>query len=300
MKTNLSFAMALLAWALPIVSSHAHEHFAAGIVDENQNGEPDAGEPLQFVGADATGRVFHLLARPVGQRCGGHYMLDESPRTLFLADSFTIIAQSDGQYELAGSHHAHTGAWIWVEIVSVSGPAGSTFGFWEENSQVVTHAFAANQPTGNPAFVISEGVDDAGEDPQGHIHGRAWTADMPGDYQVGLRLLDLSTSGPGGGPWHPPSQVYVYHFQAGPDFNPVIHGGPASSVTLTWPSQMGIWQDYQTGVVFSVQRASGLATGDWQTIGTVTGTTAETAVFTDPSPPPGKAFYRLAFDWAKP
>jgi hypothetical protein len=300
MKTKLSSLAALIAWALPILTATAHDHFAAGIVDTNPNGQPDAGEPLQFVGADGTDRAFHLMARPVGQRCGGHYMLDESPRTLFPTDSFSLIALSDGQYEIEGLHHAHTGAWIWVEIVSVSGPAGATFGFWEENSQVVTHALAANQPTGNPRFVISEGIDAEGEDPQGHIHGRAWTADKPGDYQVGLRLVDLSTTGPDGGPWHAPSQVYIYHFKAGPDFQPAVQGGPASSFTLTWSSQMGIWQDYQTGVVFTVQRSATPAGNDWQTLATVTGTTADTLIFTDPAPPSGKAFYRLAFDWAAP
>jgi hypothetical protein len=298
MITITPLRIALLTWALSFLSASAHQHFAAGIVDTNQNGQPDAGEPLQFVGTAGTAGTFHLLARPVGQRCGGHYMLDESPRTLFPADAFSLIVQSDGQYEIKGSHHPHTGAWVWVEIVSVSGPAGSTFGFWEENSQVVTHSLAANQPTGNPTFVISEGFDDAGEDPQGHIHGRAWTADKPGDYQIGLRLLDLSTSGPGGGPWHAPSQVYTYHFKAGPGFQPTLQKNTDNSATLTWPGQMGIWQEYQTGIVFTIQRAT--TPGAWQTIGSVTGTTAETLNFTDPSPPAGRAFYRLAYEWGTP
>ena len=126
MKTITPLRIALLTWALSFLSASAHQHFAAGIVDTNQNGQPDAGEPLQFVGADGSDRTFHLLARPVGQRCGGHYMLDESPRTLFPADAFSLTVQSDGQYEIEGSHHAHTGAWVWVEIVSVSGPGDST------------------------------------------------------------------------------------------------------------------------------------------------------------------------------
>lgn len=304
MKTKIPFAViriALLAWTLTILGASAHEHFAAGIADTNQNGQPDADEPLQFVGANVSNRIFHLLARPVGQRCGGHYMLDESPRTLFPTDSFSITAQSDGQYEAVGSHHAHTGAWIWAEIVSVAGPDGAIFGFWEENSNVVTHSLAANQATGNPQFVISEGIDDPEEDPQGHIHGRAWTADKPGDYQVGIRLIDRSTSGPEGGSWHVPSQIHVFHFQTGPGFQPTIQGAPGTSITLTWAGQMGIWQEAgQSGVVFTVQRSANPAANDWQTLGTVTGTTTATLNFIDSAPLPNKAFYRLAYDWTTP
>lgn len=290
-----------------MLTATAHDHIAAGILDSNLNNLPDPGEPLQFVGTNWVNRTFHLLARPIGQRCGGHYMLDESPRTLFPLDSFSLIALSDGQYEAMAPLHAHTGAWLWVEIVSVSGPPGATFGFWEENSQVVTHSLPANQPTGNPRFVISEGIDDAGEDPQGHIHGRAWTADKPGNYQVGLRLVDLSTTGPGGGPWHASSIIYQFQFTAGPDFQPVLKKAAGGPVTLSWPGQTGIWQGFESGLVFTVQRSTDPASGIWQTLGTRTGTAdtnqsldAATLQFTDTSPPPGRAFYRIARDWTAP
>lgn len=54
---------------------------------------------------------------------------------------------------------------------------------------------------------------------------------------------------------------------------------------LEWPST--------TGVNFSVQRSTTL--GAWTTIATVPGT-AGTASFTDPSPPAGSAFYRIALE----
>lgn len=296
----------LLALIAAIVPAGGHDHFAAGIVDSNHNGQADAGEPLQFVGANGTDHIFHLLPRPTGfrpvQRCGGFYMLDEKPRTLFPTDSFSIVALSDGQFDVAAPNHAHTGAWIWVEIVSVSGPAGAHFGFWDEefsySSDTPSVSLAANEPTGNPQFVISEGIDEISQDPDGHIHGRSWTADKAGDYYVGFRLIDRSTTGPGGGPWHPPSQIYLFHFKAGPDFQAVGKRVAGTGFVLTWPSQMGIWEPYQTGIVFDVLRST---TGsDWASIGTVTGTTADTVTFTDPSPPVGKAFYRLSYDWADP
>jgi hypothetical protein len=292
----------LLACLLGLsAAARAHQHFAAGIIDANQNGLADAGESLCFAQGDPEAAVFHLLARPVGQRCGGHYMLSEAARTLFPADSFSIIALSDGQYELASPNHAATGSWIWVEIVSVSGPAGATFGFWEENSNTMTHALPANQATGNPRFVISEGIDDPAEDPFGHIHGRAWTANLPGDYIVGIRLVDLSTSGPGGGPWHQPSRIYQFHFTAGPSFQPELKRNASGGNTLTWQSRMGVWQaGNQTGIPFRIMRSTSLAADDWQHVGTVTGTTADTATFTDSTASSSKAFYRLEYPWENP
>lgn len=56
--------------------------------------------------------------------------------------------------------------------------------------------------------------------------------------------------------------------------------------TLTWPSV--------TGVSFRVERSTTLAANSWQQVGgTVTGT-AGTASFSDPTPPAGSAFYRVA------
>jgi hypothetical protein len=286
-----------------------HSHFQAGIIDTNSNQQPDAGEPLQFVAENGSGRTFHLSPRPFGfrplQRCGGYYMLDERPRTLFPDDAFSFVALSDGQYEIEAPNHAHTGAWIWCEIVSVTGPESGNFGFWDDGRSfdfdTPSVEIAANQPTGNPRFAISEGFDDVDEDPSGHIHGRAWTADKPGDYIVSFRLIDLSTSGPNGGPWHPPSQIYTFHFKAGPDFQPKGQrvGG---HYVLTWSSGMGIWEGRnppETGIVFSVLRSSSLEAATWTSIGSVTGTTAATITFTDTAPLTGNAFYKLSYDWAK-
>jgi hypothetical protein len=277
----------------------AHDHFAVGITDANANGMPDSGESLRFADGDPEGKVFHLLARPVGQRGGGCYLLDEMPRTLFPADAFSITVQSDGQYDIKGTHHPATGSWIWAEIVSVSGPAGSRFGFWEPGVMTPTYLLDANEAVTDAAFVLSEGIDDSGEDPAGHIHGRAWTADTAGDYVVGIRLTDRSTNAPGGGPCHAPSRIYHFRFAAGPAFQPNIVRS-INSVTLTWPSRMGIWADGgQSGVVFRVLR-SPRPDGGWQPVGSVTGTTADTVFFTDFSAPTGSAFYRLAYDWATP
>lgn len=306
MKTALLLLIALFA-ARP-TPLRAHAHYAVGIIDSNGNGQPDAGEPLAFVGLSGVDATFHLLARPQGQAWGGYYSLsDLTPRTLYPADAFSIVAMSDGQVEDAEPGHAHTGAQIWARITAVRGPTGGQFGFWEtdwsDSHNTPTASFPANQAFAPFLFEVSEpgeGIPAADQDPYGHVHGRAWSATKPGDYYLSFQLVDLSTVH-NGGPWQAPSATYVYHFVAGPSFQPTGRFGAGTGYQLTWPSQMGAWDDGgQTGVVFTIQRSTTLASGSWQTLGTVTGTTGETATFTDAAPPVGRAFYRLQYGWSTP
>jgi hypothetical protein len=60
-----------------------------------------------------------------------------------------------------------------------------------------------------------------------------------------------------------------------------------SGRTLTWPSA--------TGLLFSIQRSSHATAIDWQTIATIPGNAGSTT-YTDPTPPPGKAFYRIGLN----
>ena len=291
----------LLALSVP---SAAHDHYIAGVLDANGNGQYEAGEPLALTGDDGTSNVFHLLPRRTGLPAGGRYVLDERARDLFPNDSFAFTVLSDGQYDAPSPQHPRSGAQIWMEIVSVAGPPGATFSFWDENQALVsnqpTRSFPTNLPAGNFAFVLSEGPDAAGEDPHGHIHGRTWTADMPGDYRIGFRLVDRSTNRPGGQPWHAPGATFIWHFKAGPEFQFTgIEKQAGAGVTLVWPSQMGTRTAVnETGVSFQIMRSTTLEPDSWEPVGTVIGTSAATATFTDPNPPTGRALYRLAYSWA--
>jgi PEP-CTERM motif len=228
----------------------AHDHIAAGIVDTNGIPGLQAGDSLAFVSGAISGTVRHLLPAPVGGKYGGYYFIDETPRAQFPTDSFSFIALSDGQTQTDGSNYARTGAYLWLEITSVTGPAGAHFGFWDENQAsfrtTPNISFLTNSPTGGFKIEISEplapppapvgaiteppgnlhyiisGATTAlsiasDEDAYGHIHNRGWTVDQPGDYFVGFRLYDLSTNGPGGGPLHVPSQTFTMHFTAVPE-----------------------------------------------------------------------------------
>src|SRR5262249_867281 len=120
-------ALALLCLAATPAQAQTHSHYAAGFTDTNGNNRPDLGEPLRFVGDSGTSKTYHMLPRPPGQPCAGYYTLDERLRTLFPDDGFSFVALSDGQFDAASPSAAHTGSWIWMEIVSVSGPQGATF-----------------------------------------------------------------------------------------------------------------------------------------------------------------------------
>ena len=211
--------------------AQAHEHYAAGYLDMNGNNIADAGDKLQLVNTPPADMVFHMFLEPTTKRYAGYYALDDQPRTLFPNDYFAFIALSDGQTELDGPQHAATGSDIWMELTSVTGPDGGSFGFWAGDElypdlprsytdTTPSVSFLANQPTGGFKFQLSEPLTDPvapTEDPFGHIHDRGFTVDLPGTYTVGFTLYDLSTNGPGGGPIEQPSQTYYFTFVAVPE-----------------------------------------------------------------------------------
>lgn len=335
MKSLLKRAFSFFGLSfLSVFPLTAHQHRAVGALPTHPNTQVVGGEPLAIIGENTDTHVIHNLRprgvnahpRPEGYypelRGGGYYYLDERPRMLYDAqghpalnnqgqtvvaeEGFSIVALSSDP-DFPDPDHAHPGALIVCEIVSVTGPPGGNFGFWESERSYYfdtpTLSLPVNQATGSPQFAISQGADALGADTFGHIHDRSWTADKPGDYYVTLRFVDISTNRPSGGSWHTPSPNYVYHFKAGPDFKPSGQRVAGVGFVLTWPSQMGISDNAyppETGIVFRILRSTSLAPGEWTSIGEVTGTTNATVSFTDSSPPAAKAFYKLAYDWFRP
>jgi len=276
------------------------------------------GNQLQLDGGHNPATIYNMMPRPFGQRFGGHYTLDPQVRALNPNDYFSLAVYSDGQREADPANHPKTGADIWVEIASVNGPPGSRFGFWEGlnpndpahanwsfNHTIPTNSLAANQPTGGFRFQLSEpllnqGIAPQDQDPYGHIHGRGFTVDKPGDYSVSFRLYDQSAIHQDGSGPHAGSVAYVFRFRAGPDFQPVCQFTPGTGAVLTWPSRMGIGVA-ETGITFSVKRSFTLAIGSWVPVGSVTATTAASATFLDATVSgQTPVFYRLEYQWAPP
>lgn len=110
------------------------------------------------------------------------------------------------------------GSYIQLQLVSVEGPDGGTFSFWNTGAMAPTYSMLADTSGGTSMWNLSGGSGAPGSDPFGHVHGRRFTVDTPGTYTVGFQLVDTSTNGPGGGPiYSEPSQVYYFTYTAVPE-----------------------------------------------------------------------------------
>jgi len=154
----------------------------------------------------------------------------------------------DGNITLTALHHTNAlgepnpagpapGAFVVGEIVSVTGPEGGSFGFWDTNSTAGNPSFSipvGTSPT-NVRFDVSEarlGAGQPGADPYGHVHGRRMSVTKPGIYTVGFRAVDTSTSGSAGGPIHAPSDVLKITFQAGFNIRDIAWANGVSTVRV--------------------------------------------------------------------
>ncbi len=222
---NCAFVAALLCF-LHIGVAQAqilqHFHVTAGAASAT------AGSQLLFTDADQflaeSGYVAYMpkitnsLLPTIGYYHGG--------------PTFTSAA-NDGSAESP----AAAGARIGLKIVAVDGPTGGHWSFWEtagneEYGTVITFSYASGTTNGTNVIILSENKGQPGVDPYGHIHGRAFTADVPGLYTVWTQLVDVSRNGPGGGPLHTPSQLYRYYFQAGTSIDGIAQTNGSTVVTF--------------------------------------------------------------------
>ena len=93
----------------------------------------------------------------------------------------------------------------WIEIVSVTGPAGGSFSFWEVGAEEPTWSRTTGWILGQ-ANAAAFPVIYFGEN---HQHGRAFTLDRPGTYSVTFRAVDA-------GGVLMPSEEKIITFQALP------------------------------------------------------------------------------------
>jgi hypothetical protein len=135
--------------------------------------------------------------------------------------SFTALAATSNALHNSSPFAASLGSFIELRIESVlSGPAGATFSFWDHDATTSPTYSLGVGATGTSLIELSDatlGAGTPGGDPFGHIHGRRYSVDMLGDYQVGFRLIDTSVNGPGGGPIQTPSDLYLLTFHAVPE-----------------------------------------------------------------------------------
>lgn len=118
---------------------------------------------------------------------------------------------------------AAVGAYVVCEVVSVSGPAGAVFYFWEQGNGRPNYAFpvGGTYPADKNKFILSNCENGAGRpdgDPFGSIRGRRFVVDKAGEYLVTFKLHDISLNHPTlAAPIHASSDPLTIKFATGVD-----------------------------------------------------------------------------------
>jgi hypothetical protein len=260
---GLSLAVSLVA------SAQDHGHLNLGAANPVQN------DPLIFANRD----IFETAANYV--------------KTLTLATNGTYAGYYLGNITFTGlavdplhggpeDFAAAPGSQIHAQLVAVDGPAGGVFSFWETGATSPTISLASGE-TGTNTWRVSENDGSPGSDPYGHIHGRRFTATVPGIYTVSFRAFDFSTNGSGGGPIHTPSSVVPIYFQAGVNIKSIAPDGDRTHIAFSAP----------VGKTWVIEAADSTATNAvWNTVG---GPVVGDDYFhtqTDETPVAGNRFYR--------
>jgi hypothetical protein len=159
MKKILLPLLILTSWV------HAHDHVEVGQSPQN---------PSQL-GLDGPGYQLALFV-PKGEPFSGY--APNFPGGYF-ADELTFTTEVDALNPANGSDPV-------IELVSVTGPADAFFSFWESGTSTPTWS----RPSGwiqtgldRPSFSVVLGAET-------HVHGRVFTVNRPGDYQVVFRTRD--------------------------------------------------------------------------------------------------------------
>ena len=162
-----------------------------------------------------------------------------------------------------------------MELVSVSGPAGGSFAFWEvgATSPTWSRAVGWNSGQGNvPGFPVVFNGD-------GHAHGRAFTMDKPGDYTVRFRAVDSN-----GAYAASANLTIVFRAQQPPNLSIGMDGG---NVSLAFASLLNLRYDLQV--------CTDLKSGIWTGVEphTFIEGSGDVKNMSDPVADRPRAFYRL-------
>ncbi len=210
MKKNFLIKMSLVA-SLAVVGLQiqAHDHMPAAATSS------DPGATLQYApfATDYTtnsGFVFSLDAGTTNDPYLGYYYTSDQ---VFSA----LAATGDNGGPEVG--HAAPGTYIQVKLLSVDGPAGASFGFWETaqdgiDSTNLTWSVPVPSVNGTNLIAVTQSDGSPGSDPYGHLHGRVYSVTKPGFYKATWQFVDTSSNGPDGGPVDLPSAPFATYYQA--------------------------------------------------------------------------------------
>ncbi|MEO5804131.1 MAG: hypothetical protein ABIR24_11440 [Verrucomicrobiota bacterium] len=246
-KILVSLIIILNSFAIHFSFAQDHGHLYVGATSTNQ------GAPLLITNAadfvTDSGYVKTLSFTNGGKYAGyfdGNITFEAKPAYNALGDP------------VAGS--AALGAWVHAQIVSVDGPVGGGFGFWEAGALAPTFNIPCGTISTN-TWALSNNGGAPGTDPFGHIHGRRFTATKPGIYTVAFKALDRCTNGTGGGPIHTDSDILKVYFQAGINISSITR--IQNVVSVRFGSLLS-----QT---FYLESNDNCTTTNWNSVGSVPG-----------------------------
>jgi hypothetical protein len=251
----------------------------------------NSGAKLAFVNASevsaTTGYVEPLLYGAFSNRRPATNRYYFTTNLVFRALSSVTNATSGG---------AAMGANLVCEVVSVTGPAGAVFAFWEQGEFWPTYEFpvGGTYTTNKNRFDVSDINTGAGRpdgDAFGSIPGRRFSVTKPGEYQVTFRLYDISENNPSSAtPIHAPSDPLTIKFQTGTDIGIASLAFDTNKVATLTFRQGGITNLF-------VEASTNVAPANWATVAgpfasSPVGAGVTTQRFTnDPAIP--SLFYRL-------
>ncbi len=167
-------------------------------------------------------------------------------------------------------------AFVRAEILMVEGPAGGSLSFWntgETNAAWTRPAGWSASQLDAPGIPISE----PGGGGYGHLHGRAFSMDRPGEYKVTFRVVDMFEN-------YANSLPFVIRFTA----------LPAPPMSILWQNNsVRLSFVGREGLNYDVQSTSTLRPDDWVTIGDPLEGEGEVLEFVDPVSGRDRVFYRL-------
>ena len=226
-SSKLALALGLALSAQLDLHAADHGHLNAGALGVKQNDKLVFENAADFA---ATSGYLKTLTYTNGATYAGYYQANIT---------FTALAQTAVHAGPVPNAPA-PGSFIQAQLVSVEGPAGGAFGFWEAGATHPTFSLLSGQ-IGTSMWRLTESDGSAGSDPYGHIHGRRFTLSKPGIYRVGFKLFDTSSNGTGGAPIHAPSEVLAVFFQAGVNIKSVEPDVEHSHVRFSAPAG-ATWQ----------------------------------------------------------
>ena len=210
---------------LSVAPVFAHDHVEVGKLTQNATQLAMDGPDVQVAVHVPRGEPFsgYMPNFP-----GGHHAVE-----------LTFTTEENALWSAANANPR-------IEFVSVTGPPGGSFSFWEVNATQPTWTRAtgwSSTPGSGPSFPVIVNGD-------GHVHGRCFTMDKPGTYTATFRAVASA-----GGLSPSTNKTITFRAQQPPQLSIATSG---SNVLLSFTNRNGFACDLQV--------STNLVAGSWANV----------------------------------